>query len=239
MLNRRFDQDAGKDIVFHWFLLCFNAGCINAGDFLATGKFVSHVTGFTTLFGASLLSNGVVAAFEILSVPFFFLLGALTSGILIDRRAYRGKKQSFDWAMFLCAISLALTAIGGEVFHFVIFGDTDINNTYLLMIFLCFACGLQNGAITSTSGSSVRTTHLTGLTTDLGLGIARLISYKRKTHEYRKELRANCLRFGSIASFVFGSALGSWLFLKMHFAGFFAPSLIAAYVALYSRRFRS
>ncbi len=57
MFNHRMDQLPSNWVLFHWFLLSFNAGCINAGGFLATGRFVSHVTGFATFFGVDLANR--------------------------------------------------------------------------------------------------------------------------------------------------------------------------------------
>ena len=227
MFNHRFDQAPGRIVVFHWFLLSFNAGCINAGGFLATGRFVSHVTGFATLFGVDLINSRNEAAIGILSVPFFFLLGAFLAGLLIDRPIYHHKKPHFDYVMGLSALCLLLAAAGGELAQFGAFGGvSNLKHVYMLLALLCLACGLQNGAITSSSGSSVRTTHLTGLTTDLGLGIARLLTLRPQNENpnnddrYTKEVRANRLRVGSILSFVLGSAVGSWFFMVLGYRGF-------------------
>ncbi len=234
MFKHRFDQDADSWVIAHWFLLSFNGGCINAGGFLATGRFVSHVTGFATLFGVDITQNQIEAAFGILSVPIFFLLGSFLAGLMIDRQIYRGERPRFDWVMLLCALCL-FVASGGESFDFGIFGETSLNQNYVLMAFLCLASGLQNGAITSSSGKSVRTTHLTGLTTDLGLGFARVLTISADKPLFKKEVRANYLRMGSIFSFVVGSAVGSWIFLKVGYEGFILSGVIAAYTAWHGR----
>lgn len=227
MFNHRFDQNASNAVVFHWFLLSFNGGAINAGGFLATGRFVSHVTGFATLFGVDVTNHQVQAALGILSVPLFFLLGAFLAGLLIDRPIHLGKKPHFDWVMGLSALCLAFAAAGGGFLHFGDFGDAlGLKESYVLLALLCMASGLQNAAITASSGRSVRTTHLTGLTTDLGLGLARVTVDAKPA-----EIRANYLRMGSIAAFILGSAVGAWVFLKLGYRGFFLPGAIAAYAA--------
>jgi uncharacterized membrane protein YoaK (UPF0700 family) len=223
-------------LFWHWFLLSFNGGCINAGGFLATGRFVSHVTGFATLFGVDLTSHQVEAAFGILSVPLFFLAGAFIAGFLIDRPIHYGEKPHFDWVMGLSSLCLFLSAGMGLIFHFKLFGEGfGLKESYLLLVLLCLASGLQNAAITSSSGSTVRTTHLTGLTTDLGLGLARAFTFDLKRDSIKKETRANYLRAGSIISFVVGSAFGAWLFLRVGYRGFVLSGLIAAYAAWHGR----
>src|SRR4051794_20811225 len=150
MFNHHFDQTPSNLVVLHWFLLSFNGGCINAGGFLATGRFVSHVTGFATLFGVDVTSRQIDAAAGILSVPLFFLLGAFIAGLLIDRPVYRGKKPHFDWVMGLSALCLFGAAGGGEMLQFGSFGEVaKLKESYLLLALLCLASGLQNAAITS------------------------------------------------------------------------------------------
>lgn len=220
--------------VLHWHLLTFNAGCINAGGFLATGKFVSHVTGFATFFGVDFVDDRPESALGILSVPLFFLLGAFISGMLIDRPIQLKKRPHFDYVMGLSALCLFSAAGGGIVVlsHLGRFGELiKLEQVYVLLALLCLACGLQNGAVTTSSGSTIRTTHLTGITTDLGLGLARLITFRNNPNHFKRETRSNLFRFGSILAFVVGSATGSWFFIKMGYRGFIIPGLISTYAA--------
>jgi uncharacterized membrane protein YoaK (UPF0700 family) len=237
MFNHHFEENAESTVVLHWFLLSFNGGAINAGGFLATGKFVSHVTGFATLFGVDITNQKIDVAFGILSVPLFFLLGAFIAGLLIDRPIYYERKPHFDWVMGLSAILLFLAAGGGEFLQFGNFGNAiGLKQSYVLLALLCMASGLQNAAITSSSQKSVRTTHLTGLTTNLGLGLARIFTFDLSHPRHQGELRANYLRAGSIVSFVIGSAFGAWIFLRFGFRGFVLPALISCYAAWHGRK---
>jgi len=237
MFNHRFDERAGNSVILRWFLLSFNGGAINAGGFLATGRFVSHVTGFATLFGVNLQESRFHAALGILSVPLFFLMGAFIAGLLIDRPAHQGRRPRFDWVMGLSTACLFLAAGGRNVFGGGVFGASfALEETYVLMALLCLACGLQNAAITSSSGRSVRTTHLTGLTTDLGLGLARVFTFGLNPDRRQDEARANWLRIGSIVSFILGSAVGCWIFFEFGYRGFAFAGLIAAYAAWEGRK---
>lgn len=238
MFLHKFEQATNPKIVLYWFMLSFNGGFINAGGFLATGKFVSHVTGFATLFGVELVLTHLVVALSLLIVPLFFLLGAFVAGIFIDLPLERGRTPHYDYVMIISSICLCIAA-NFQFFHIGSFGNIFGNGSaFLLLALLCLACGLQNGAITSSSVRSVRTTHLTGITTDLGLGIARLFILDRKKDEYQKEIRSNQLRSGSIFSFVFGSAIGAFVFSQYGYHGFYIPALITAYAALHGRNAR-
>ena len=205
---------------FHRFLLCFTAGHINASGFMATGRFVSHVTGFATLFGIDMANQKYGDALGIISVPVFFLLGSFLAGLLIDRPVSLQQRPRFDLVMGLSALCLFISALGGVTIPM-----------YLLLILLCMACGLQNGTI-----GSYRTTHLTGLVTDLGLGLARLTNCS--SHEqFIKEKKDNQLRAGAILIFTLGSVIGALMFIKIGHMGFFFSGLMASYAAWEGRKF--
>lgn len=237
MFRYRLDEASEPGVLAHWLLLAFNAGCINAGGFLATGRFVTHVTGFATLFGVDFQQMGLLASLQILSVPAFFLLGAMIAGLLTDRPLHLKSPPRYDLVMALCSACLLLAAAAGGFDYFGAFGESHLKHSYLLLALLCLASGLQNGAITSSSGSSVRTTHMTGLTTDLGLGFARMLTF-REGRRRGVELRASALRAGTILAFIVGSAAGASLFSSLRYRGFIAPAAIAGYVAWHGRRLK-
>ena len=237
MFSHRFDQDTTRTTVFYWLLLSFNAGFINAGGFLATGRFVTHVTGFATLFGVDMVKRQWLDAIGILSVPLFFLIGAFIAGLLIDRRVYRGQRPHYDYVMGLCCLALVVAGISGRFTDFVAFGVPEsVGEAYVVLAALCMASGLQNAALTSSSGSSVRTTHLTGITTDLGLGLARLLSLKGGDKRLNFERQANRLRVGTIAAFIVGSTMGAIVFTQARYHGFLIPALIAALAMIQGRK---
>ena len=86
------------------------------------------------------------------------------------------------------------------------------------------------------SGLLVRTTHLTGITTDLGVGLMRMFYPRLKDEQKLTELKLNVLRMGTISAFIFGSILGGAAFSRFHFAGFLLPTGISFTLALYSWR---
>jgi uncharacterized membrane protein YoaK (UPF0700 family) len=215
---------------FNWFLLSFLAGNVNAGGFLACERFVTHVTGFATLFGVDAARGRWDAAGGILSVPIYFLGGVMLSAYLIDRPVHRGRKPHYALVMGLVAICLAVVAIVGWLEGFGKFGEVSkLRQDYLMLVLLCGASGLQNAAISTSSGATVRTTHLTGMTTDLGISIVRALAHPKNSEARRSEFKASELRVGSIVSFGVGSVVGAFLFLKIQYLGFLLPAGIAVY----------
>ncbi len=208
-----------------WMLMSFQAGILNIGGFLAGHQIVSHVTGFATNFGSD-LSKGV-SPWRYLLVPIFFLLGSMVSGYFVDLRLKLKKKPRYYITftmMFLLICSIWLLGVFGV---FGSFGNYEELPSRALLILLCFTCGLQNGTISTVSRSVVRTTHLTGVTTDLGLGIVRILNRKKLDDRIIDEGKANIMRIGIIFFFTLGAVVGGYLFSHFEFHGFLLPVFIS------------
>lgn len=215
-----------KSNIAIWMLMAFQAGVLNIGGFMACHRFVSHVTGFATFFGYELTQSEPPRAFGMLVVPLFFLMGVMVSGQLVDLRLKLHKKPKYYMAFGLI-FGLTLTvAIGALTGIFGEFGE-PLKDTrdYGLLMLLCLICGLQNGTITTVSRSVIRTTHLTGITTDLGLGLVRLFNQEKLVGDMSHERKAILMRLGIIFFFGLGSIIGALVFIRVGHAGFLIPVL--------------
>ena len=216
-----------------WFLLAFLAGCVNAGGFMACERFVTHVTGFATLAGVDFARGQFAAAIGILTVPAYFLGGVMVSAYFIDRRIQEGKKPHYALVMSLVSACLFLAALGGVFGLFSEFGtEVQLRRDYFFLALLCAASGLQNAALTTSSGATIRTTHLTGITTDLGIGLMRASALPARDERKSAEKKANWLRLGTISAYMVGSCAGAVVFLAYRYLGFALPGAIALYATL-------
>ena len=85
--------------------------------------------------------------------------------------------------------------------------------------------GLQNSLVTRISNAVVRTTHLTGIFTDLGIELSQLIFYK--TNNQKEKLIGTVkLRLRIIFYFFFGGILGGILFNRLEFHSLFIPAFL-------------
>jgi uncharacterized membrane protein YoaK (UPF0700 family) len=237
MFHHKIDRDTPRVVVFHWLLLSFLGGNVNSGGLLACGRFVSHVTGFYTLFGQGAATLSWDVALGFLSIPIYFLAGVMISAYLVEKPIHRGQKPHYVLVMGLVCTCLSLVAIMGHLGTFGVFGDTHLKSSYLFIALLCMASGLQNGAVSIASGHTVRITHMTGNTTDLGIGIVRAFFMRKNTGAHADEVRAVRLRTGIISAFALGSAVGAVLFLQFHYDGFFLPAAIALYTLIWESYF--
>lgn len=217
-----------------WMTLAFQAGAINAGGFIACHKFVSHTTGFATLFGTELAQGQISHSLGMLTVPLFFVMGVMTSAFYIDHQVAVGKQARYDLMIgLICFFMLTVTGLGSAGV-FGTFGEAYAGiRDYSLLAILCLACGIQNASITSASGAVVRTTHLTGITTDLGIGLVRVLSsgFSKTTKE--NEWHANIMRLSLILFFIIGSTFSSFIYYQVHYWGFLLPALTSLAILSY------
>ncbi len=126
-----------------------------------------------------------------LTVPSFFIGGAMLSAYFVDRRIQTGKKPLYPVVMFLILLLTLGVFIGGNAGFFGEFGAPIVQKDYILLAALCMACGLQNATVTSAFGAIIRTSHLTGITTDLGIGVVRVLTHSHEIQPRTNEIRAN------------------------------------------------
>lgn len=236
MFKHKMHESVSLKVYLDWFLLAFLGGSVNAGGFLACQRFVTHVTGFATLAGIDLASGELAAAFGMLTVPVFFLAGVMVAAYLTDRRVLEGKRPRYELVMSMVTFFLFLSVAGGVSDWFGPFGGLQLGKDYSLLAILCLASGLQNAALTSASGATIRTTHLTGLTTDLGIGLVRAAGLAAGDKNRSAMMKMNYLRIGTIVSFMAGSGVGAYLYLRFGYLGFLLPMAIAAYAAAVARK---
>lgn len=211
-----------------WMVMAFQGGVINIGAFMACHQFASHVTGFATLFGLEIARLNYQQAIGVLLVPVLFLIGSIGSGLLVDIRVKLGKKPKYYIVFGVMLLLNLVVVVGGVEGIFGEYGEPFGHfRDYVLLALLCLMSGLQNGTVTSVSKAVVRTTHLTGLVTDLGIGLARAMNRSKLGATGVEDARANLMRIGLIASFIAGSVGGGFLFPATGFRGFFLPVAIS------------
>ncbi len=212
-----------------WALFAFAAGSVNAGALLACDRFVSHVTGTVSRIG---VDAGGILAFDYALILVVFILGAM-SAILMVRRfkstggpAYWLPLGVVSSILFLVAGLGALGALG----HFG--GTVETAHDFALLAILGFAMGMQNAAVAASTGMAVRTTHMTGPATDIGVAMAVIIS---GTAEERAEARRSVLLRGTkLASFIAGAGAMAALAPRFTWLAFLLPAAACTVATLRS-----
>ena len=180
-------------------VLAFTAGAINAGGFLAVQQYTSHVTGMVSALADNLVLGHGALVVDALVAVLAFLLGAMVCAQLVNHARRRAMASEY-------ALPLLLEA--GLILVFGLLGPWLAHYEGLLLPFtvllLCFIMGLQNAVVTKLSHAVIRTTHMTGIVTDLGIELGKLVYWNRDSTQ--PPVRADRERLG-----VLGGLLGCFL----------------------------
>ena len=212
-----FQQQSRLAITLAWV-----AGYVNVIGVVVCGVAVSHVTGTVSALGREVGAG----EWDLLKVAgwllLWFLLGATVSGLAIGAARSRGWRSVYVVPMAIEALALAgfgvlvaqrgaATAIDSPLAT----GAFD-SGQWSAAALACLAMGLQNATITSISGGVVRTTHVTGVLTDVGIELARLLgrgngdaSPVRDSASSGESLRRLALLASILGSFLFGAGIAA------------------------------
>jgi len=205
-------------------LLGMNAGIVNAAGYLAFAVLTTNVTGHAALFAEQLVLEDWKTARVIALWMFLFLAGAFISSLIVS---WVGKNKRFSYVIPVFIEIAILLVIGACGWRY----DHSLGEKELFAGSLLFAMGLQNSLVSLVSGSVVRTTHLTGTFTDLGIELAQVM---HKTNRHDPALRARIRLHAAIIFFFMGGAVpGAYLFRSLHFHVFFIPAGILCFTLVY------
>ena len=182
-------------------VLCFVAGATNAGGFLAVGRYTSHMTGIVSSIADDLvLGNLTVAVTGVFSF-LAFVLGAMCTAVLVNWGFQHRLRSSYSLPLLLESVVLLLFGLFGAALN-------SMASIFvpLTVVLLCFMMGLQNAVITKISKAEIRTTHITGLVTDMGIELGKWVYLNRLQEP--APVRANRERLRIHASLLLGFLLG-------------------------------
>lgn len=184
------------------------AGMVNVVGFLGfEHQAITHLTGTTSLLAAALVQGDGRVIAHLWGMLIAFCAGAMLSGLIIqDQTAQVGRRYG---VVLVLEAALLLAAIP-------LFERHAISGALLAAI----ACGLQNAMVTTYSGAVVRTTHLSGMFTDLGIGLGHLLRGKPLP---MKRLTLSGL---IISGFLAGGIIGALAFRHFDYRALLVPALL-------------
>ena len=157
----------GSKIMLIWIcMLSFIGGYVDVYGLITVAFPLTHFTGSV----AKLAMKGLEIRidkeiFQLAVALFFFVFGNILAGLFIGERHFSLRKR-YGLIFMILGTSIAL------IFH-LFHGDKSF--AYLLSI----AVGIQNGLFITYKGILVRTSHLTGALSDLGVYIGYLLRGKQ------------------------------------------------------------
>jgi uncharacterized membrane protein YoaK (UPF0700 family) len=181
------------------------AGAINAATFRAAGFFSGNMTGNVSSVSDYTAAGSWGLAATFLAIVVTFILGAFSSTLVIRAAQRRGIRGVF-----------ALVILG-EGFFVAIISVVDLlmsphHGTPLLVLGLAFLMGVQNAASTLISNWRVRTTHVSGTATDIGIELALILGAAEVEPGVRARFRLHAL---TLLAFLLGGVAGVAAYLGM------------------------
>lgn len=213
-----------------WTLLGFQAGYVNAFGFLACGRYVSHVTGFGTQMGVALATTSLLQTIKLFGFPLFFIGGAFFNSYHTVARLERGLQPRFQIMTLTLPIGFSVVLVAGVTGALGAFDTHTVVHEVFFLYVLTFLCGLQNGCFATLTRGQIRTTHLTGISTDIGTDFARLWYGRLKDDEYVLTYNMNFCRILTFAGFTTGSIVSVLMTQTIQYSAMALPvvtSLIA------------
>ncbi|GEP11238.1 YoaK family protein [Methylobacterium gnaphalii] len=196
------------------------AGALNAAGFYAFGFYSSNMTGNVSALADHLGLGDVLMAAQVLALVAAFVTGAMAATLLIDTGRQRRLRGVYAYSILTEAVLLGALGCAEPWLPAVARGP-------VLALSLSFLLGLQNATVTQITNARVRTTHVTGMVTDIGIGLASLLGERPGLD--RSKLRLHSI---TVAAFLSGGILGVLAYRAMGMQLLFPVAVLLALLAL-------
>lgn len=224
-LSEEPEREDARLRVAAWLALTSAAGCVNAIALAASTRFVTHMTGIVTRVGVNALRPILLAEYVLVLVS--FVAGAACAVALARRSGSR------RWVPLVVAGAL-VAAVGGLGSLGVLGrfgGGVEEVGDFVFLGLLALAMGVQNASVLTAAGKVVRTTHVTGIATELGIALGTWL-HPLPDDNRRDARRAALLRAGKIVSFALGASLGVALAPELGFGALWIPASVTVLIGL-------
>ncbi|MDB5743026.1 MAG: hypothetical protein JWR68_1341 [Polaromonas sp.] len=189
-------------------LLAFNAGAVNAGGFLVVAMYTSHMTGFASLLADNLVLGNTALVLGAVGTLLAFTTGAAVTAILVNWARQHALRSEYALPLLLEAALLLVFGLLGATLN----RQTPFA-VPLTVLVLAFTMGLQNALVSKISSSQIRTTHMTGIVTDIGIELGKLFYWNRTGSPPESRVRANRIKLRLLVTllgaFVAGGIVGA------------------------------
>ncbi|NML16418.1 YoaK family protein [Azohydromonas caseinilytica] len=198
-------------------VLAFVAGAANAGGFLAVHQYTSHMTGIVSAMADHLALGELREYLAGFGALLSFIAGSACTAILVNLARRRRMHSEYALPLVLEAVLLLGFGVLGERLS----GVTGLFVPFTVM-WLSFIMGLQNALVTKLSRAEIRTTHVTGLVTDVGIELGKLLYWNSPGLAGQPKVQANRARLQILlalaAAFFVGGVCGALGFKLVGYA---------------------
>lgn len=226
MLRKYSNSRSLEDNIRLGVLTAFSAGMANIVSLIIFFAFTSNVTGHYAILAEEIAKGNWYQVAVVFTWIFLFYFGNFCSNLIIINFNKKNAYLAHATPILIEIVCLLIVGIYGSYYYTEKLQETEI------LIGLClYAMGLQNGLTASISNFAVKTTHLTGATTDLGVLSAM---FTKKEYRQNEQLRGKFkLIFYIACSYLTGGVISGLIYFVIGFKVFYAVCLSLIVVLLY------
>ncbi len=226
MLRKFSNSRSLRDNIRLGVLTAFSAGMVNVASLIIFFAFSSNVTGHFAILAEEIARGQWYQVAVVMSWILLFFLGSFVSNFIIINLTYKNTYLAHALPLILEIVCLLGVGVYGEFWY-----QGTLVETEILVALMLFSMGLQNGLTASISNFSVKTTHLTGLTTDLGILFSM---FTRREYRNDPVLVGKAKLLLAIAgSYLTGGVMAGVLYDSLQFRVFYVVAVVIVVVILY------
>ncbi len=198
------------------------AAMVNVAGVMVFFAYTSNITGHVATLAEELVKGHWYQAGVVFIWLFMFFGGSFLAQFLITTLEKYGPYLSRAIPILVESLGLLAVGIYGHLFY-----TESLKETEILIAALIFCMGLQNSMVATISNNQVKTTHLTGLITDLGREIACVFFKQYRSKALTEKIK---LHFTIFTCYLGGGIVGGYFFLSYDFQVFYMVVAILAFV---------
>lgn len=226
MLAQTFEERSYKANLLLAISTALAAGMTNIIGAMACYAFTTNVTGHAASFAQHMVKANWFEMLIVIIWLTMFLLGAAIAHFLIHTFKTKGNYIAHAIPILIEMIIMIGIGIYGMWLH----DETEIETISITAVLL-FTMGMQNSTVSLITGKRIKTTHLTGLLTDLGAELSEWLHIKKpKSNTLKHSLQ---LRLAILAFYIIGAIIGGIIFLEISFASFYIIAFILFFIIIY------
>ncbi|WP_313376825.1 YoaK family protein [Chishuiella sp.] len=208
-------------------LSAFSAGMVNVLSVIIFFAFTSNITGHYAILAQELSKgNWIQAAVVFLWILTFFTGSMISNLLIIHGNSHVGRYVAHAIPLILEIICILIVGLYLQFFY-----TETLYETELLVTSLLFAMGLQNGLTASISNGAVKTTHLTGLTTDLAITLSMLTKERFRNDE--KVRQKGVLLFSIMFAYMLGATIAGIIYYEIKYYTFYIVCFTLCIIMFY------
>lgn len=207
-------------------LTAFTSGMVNIASLLIFFSFSSNITGHYAILAAEIVKGNTYQIVVVLGWILMFFIGSFVSNQMVINFNKKSTYLAHSLPILLEIICLIVVGYYGQFFY----RETLFETEFLLMVML-FAMGLQNGLTASISNFTVKTTHLTGLTTDLAI-LASMFT-KKEFRDNSELVNKSKLLLSIVVSYIVGAIASGYTYQLLQFKVFYVVCVFLLVVLVY------